>query len=71
MSNSQIKWVSPTGYTVMHEHADGSVSYTFPSEPHPQLPCEDTSNKGAYGLKGKAVAALDADEATDALAMAV
>ncbi|QGJ92529.1 hypothetical protein SEA_WYATT2_126 [Mycobacterium phage Wyatt2] len=45
------KWVSPTGFTVMYEDAEGNVTYEFPSEPHPQLPCRDTSNKGKFGLK--------------------
>lgn len=49
----------------MHEHADGSITYTFPNEPHPQLAFKDTSNKGALGLK-----AMTEDAMTDALAMA-
>ncbi|QBP29196.1 hypothetical protein KNU48_gp047 [Mycobacterium phage Silverleaf] len=52
------KWVSPTGYTVMYEDEAGNVTYEFPSEPHPQLPYTDTSNKGAYGLKARTSAAL-------------
>ncbi|WZB38410.1 hypothetical protein SEA_BAZZLE_134 [Mycobacterium phage Bazzle] len=70
MSNSRVKWVSPTGYTVMHEHEDGSVTYDFPTERHPQLPRKDTSNKGKFGLKGAVQAAMDEAEADDALAMA-
>lgn len=52
-----IKWVSPTGMTVMHEDADGTVRYEFPTVKHPQLPQKNTSNAGTYGLKAKANAA--------------
>ncbi|QWT30642.1 hypothetical protein SEA_ROSE5_127 [Mycobacterium phage Rose5] len=55
------KWVSPTGFTVMYEDAEGNVTYEFPSEPHPQLPCRDTSNKGKFGLKAHTTAALAAE----------
>ena len=48
-----IKWVSPTGLTVMHEDAFGNVTYEFPTVKHPQLPQKDTSTKGTYGLKPK------------------
>ncbi|WP_124712936.1 hypothetical protein [Mycolicibacterium nivoides] len=70
MSNSRVKWVSPTGFTVMYEHEDGSVSYDFPTERHPQLPREDTSNKGKFGLKGAVQAVMADEDAADALAMA-
>ena len=52
-NTSPIKWVSPTGLTLMHE--DGT--YSFPSTPHPQPKYKDTSNKGTFGLKGAVKAA--------------
>ncbi|QDK03924.1 hypothetical protein SEA_LEWAN_137 [Mycobacterium phage Lewan] len=66
MSTAKIKWVSPTGLTVIYE--DGTT--VFPDEPHPQLPFKDTSNRGKFGLKGAVQAAMDDTEADDALAMA-
>ncbi|OYN81760.1 hypothetical protein [Mycolicibacterium sphagni] len=56
MTNT-VKWVSPTGFTVMHQAEDGTVSYTFPSEPHPQLEAPVTS-KGTLGLKPMTDAAM-------------
>lgn len=43
----------------MHKEPDGSIRYEFPTEPHPPLPHNDTSNRGKYGLKPKAQAAQD------------
>ncbi|QFG10359.1 hypothetical protein J4U00_gp120 [Mycobacterium phage DyoEdafos] len=65
MTEAKIKWVSPTGLTVIYE--DGTT--VFPDEPHPQLPFKDTSNRGKFGLKA-AVEAVADDDLDDALAMA-
>ncbi|ASW31555.1 hypothetical protein SEA_GUUELAD_132 [Mycobacterium phage GuuelaD] len=65
-SHSDIKWVSPTGLTVIYH--DGRIE--FPDEPHPQLPFKDTSNRGKFGLKGAVQAAMADEDAADALAMA-
>ena len=54
-----LKWVSPTGRTLVYQHDDGSTTYEFPDTPHKQLPYTDTSNKGKYGLKSAATKAKE------------
>ncbi|AYB70471.1 hypothetical protein SEA_JUBIE_129 [Mycobacterium phage Jubie] len=58
MTAGKIIWVSPTGLTLMHQAEDGTISYSFPNEPHPQPKVRLAPTKSKVGLKSLANAAM-------------
>lgn len=69
MTTDKIKWVSPTGYTVVHEAANGTITYKFPDKPHPQPACEykrTTTNVGLKPIADNAMIDAPAMEGTPA-----